>query len=126
MSCWVGRTGSPSCNLWPAIVLPLDFVGPIGRAHFSLGNVLPVPGFKGGTPRFLGGGVGVLASAAYSVLPKPDGLDFSVVFSDNNVRLGGVRGGALRLVKPADTGPLQTRVLHGSQNAREEKALYLK
>jgi len=82
-----------------------------------------VPGFEGGTPRFLSGGVGVLAGAAYPVLPKPDGLDFSVVFSDNNVRLGGVRGGALRLVEPADTGPLQTRVLHSSQNAGEEKAL---
>ena len=65
----------------------------------------------------------MLAGAAHTVLPKPDGLDFSVVFSDYNVRLGGVRGGALRLVEPADAGPLQTRVLHGSQNAREEKAL---
>ena len=91
MSCWVGRTGSLFCNLWFVIVLPFDFVSPKGRAHFSLGNVIPVPGFEGGTPRFLSGGVGVLASAAYSVLPKPDGLNFSVVFSDNNVRLGGVR-----------------------------------
>jgi hypothetical protein len=93
-------------------MLPLHFVGPIGRAHLALGNVGTVASLEAGAlglHRLAFASLG-LASSLCALLAKPNCLDLIANLGNDDVRLFGMARRCLWLVIARDTSAGQPRI----------------